>query len=155
MLRPSPEPAGIRARPSNRRATGRAPNLARLAGFSRPGTAVQVTSHGRGTISARQHTGRGSSPGHMSATGIPADLPRAAHLGWDVLARLVVDAIVGPAVSWADSVESPVGYPLRSSHSGSATHQHSDAPSNDPAGARLPGRHHRPESPESAEDEIA
>jgi RNA polymerase sigma-70 factor (ECF subfamily) len=90
----------------------------------------------------------------MSAPAVPADLARAARPGWDVLVRLVVDTIVGPAVSWADSVESPVGYPLQSSHPGSATQRHSDAPSNDPAAARLPGRHHRPESSEPG-DEVA
>ena len=89
----------------------------------------------------------------MSATGTPADLLRTASPGWDVLVRLILDAIVGPAVNWVDSVESPVEYPLRPSPSGSAVHQHLDASSNDSTGGRLPGRH-RPESPEPVEDQV-
>ncbi|HET6209286.1 MAG TPA: sigma-70 family RNA polymerase sigma factor [Jatrophihabitans sp.] len=87
----------------------------------------------------------------MSAPGIPADLMRTAHPGWDALARLVIDAIVGPVVSWADSVESPVGSPLLPSHP--TTHGRAAATSNEPAGARLPGRH-RPENAESSGDEV-
>jgi RNA polymerase sigma-70 factor (ECF subfamily) len=86
----------------------------------------------------------------MSATDIPADLPRTARPGWDVLARLVIDAIVGPVVGWADSVESRLDYPLRSSHS--ATQRRAADPSNEPGGARLPGRH-RPENAQPSEDE--
>ncbi|HJQ01411.1 MAG TPA: sigma-70 family RNA polymerase sigma factor [Jatrophihabitans sp.] len=79
----------------------------------------------------------------MSSTGTPADLLRAAPPSWDMLARLVLDAIVGPVVSWVDSVESPVEYPLRPASSGSATHQ-LDASSNDSTGGKLPGRHRLP-----------
>lgn len=87
----------------------------------------------------------------MSATGIPADLPRTAQPGWDVLARLVIDAIVGPVIGWADSMESRVGYPLRSSHS--TAHQHAADSSNEPSGTKLPGRH-RPENAHPSEDQV-
>jgi RNA polymerase sigma-70 factor (ECF subfamily) len=92
----------------------------------------------------------------MSATGIPAALPPTAQSGWDVLARLVFDVIVGPVLGWADSVESRVGYPLHSPHPDSphpATPQHVADPSNEPGGARLPGRH-RPENARSSEDPV-
>jgi RNA polymerase sigma-70 factor (ECF subfamily) len=88
----------------------------------------------------------------MSATGTPAVLLRAAPPGWDVLARLVLDALVGPAVNWADSVESPVDYPLRPSPSSSATEQLA-ASSNESTGGRLPGRH-RPDDMEPIEDQV-
>jgi RNA polymerase sigma-70 factor (ECF subfamily) len=85
----------------------------------------------------------------MSATGIPADLTRTAQPGWDVLAWLVIDAIVGPVIGWADSVQSRVGYPLSPSHS--AAQQDAADPSNESSGARLPGRH-RPEN--APEDQV-
>jgi RNA polymerase sigma-70 factor (ECF subfamily) len=87
----------------------------------------------------------------MSATGIPADLTRTAQPGWDVLARLVIDAMVGPVVGWSDSVESRVDSPPRPSHP--ATHHRAAASSNEQDGAKLPGRH-RPENAEPTEEQV-